>query len=268
MAQSTIENFYVTKARMDAHYDSLKVVLGAAVVNNDEAGYGQYQAWIHKWEPLVFAFHGDFTQLFTVMNTNMQARLSSHQPVSSVASNWYEVGPTDQPTEGASIGQCGSLIGGTGRINFVTIDPATNNNLIAGSHVGGLFYSMDGGENWANANTDLLPELGMSCCAIDPNNSGNLFAATGCNTSQPGQVEDTRSTGIFRSMSSGFGSPFTWQLIGNALGLNQLNAYQLDGSGPWEIKKLLIDPTNSAHIFVAFIKPQMRLTLILQMFNG
>src|ERR1700758_4049053 len=91
VAQSvTPENFYTIKARKDAYYDSLRAVVGDAAVNDDESGYGQYQAWLRNWEPLVSQFGGDFVALSNAMNTNYQARLSNPPSVSSLNSNWLE----------------------------------------------------------------------------------------------------------------------------------------------------------------------------------
>jgi hypothetical protein len=251
IAQSVVpENFYSIKARKDAYYDSIKVVAGIDALNEDESGYAQYQLWLRLWEPRVYPFQGDFVALNSSLNNNMQARLSNNnQSVSSVTSNWSQVGPYDQPLENLSSGQLGSQIGGTGRIDFITIDPNNVNNLIAGSPVGGLFYSTDGGEHWWNAETDQLPQsttIGMSCCAISPTggNAPNIFTATGDNPAWPNDVEWTQSTGVFRSLNAGFsGAPFNWQLIGSQT--------QLNGYWPWEIKKILIDPLNTNILYVA-----------------
>ena len=49
------------------------------------------------------------------------------------------------------------------------INPNNDNILWVGSPAGGLWKSIDGGQNWTS-NTDLLPNLGVSDIAIDPTN--------------------------------------------------------------------------------------------------
>ena len=49
----------------------------------------------------------------------------------------------------------------------MTFDPNNDNILWVGSPSGGLCEILDGGQNWTS-NTDLLPNLGVSDIAIDP----------------------------------------------------------------------------------------------------
>ena len=67
---------------------------------------------------------------------------------------------------------------GVGRINNVTFDPNNDDILWVGSPSGGLWKSIDGGQNWTS-NTDLLPNLGVSDIAIDPSNTNIMYIITG-----------------------------------------------------------------------------------------
>ena len=240
-AQTPPVNFYTIKARMDAYYDSIKQINGQSALNEDESGYGQYQAWINYWEPLVFP-SGNFSTPYNAINKIAQINSTRSGPSASVSSNWTELGPFIQPTESMS-GQ----IGGTGVIHFIRIDPQNSNNLVAGSPAGGLFYSTNGGDDWHNANTDQFPCLGVSDCVIDPHNSGNWFLATGDRTAIDAGVPPLydnnsgwhTSTGIYRKM----GTEFNWQRVASESDLGASDG--LGGILPgWQIKKLIFDPSD------------------------
>ncbi|MCX6312052.1 MAG: T9SS type A sorting domain-containing protein [Bacteroidetes bacterium] len=236
------ENFYVIKNKMDAHFDSIRAIIGDSALNADESNYGQYEAWVNRIEPLVYP-SGDLMIPYRAEFNNAQARLVAPPNTNSISASWMEIGPTDQPQE-LSGG------GGVGVIHFITIDPLNPNNLVVGSGGGGLFYSTDGGNDWFNANTDQLPKTSASCCAIDPQNSDNWFLGTGDVATIPNGRDDigyNSSFGIYRKMGSGF----NWQLIATAADLGAEDNITQQIFYGWHIRKLLIDPTNDNIVYAA-----------------
>jgi len=72
----------------------------------------------------------------------------------------------------ASIGPTGGSLFGT-----LAIDPKEPNTIYTPIDGGGVFKSLDGGENWAEVNTG-LDNWGTHFVVIDPNNSNILYVST------------------------------------------------------------------------------------------
>ncbi len=127
--------------------------------------------------------------------------------------NWTLEGPTN--------------IGG--RINCLAVDPADQNIIYAGSASGGVFKTVDGGNNW-NPIFDDQPYLSIGSITIDPNNSDRIFVGTGdVNISGYPFIGD----GIYKSENGGT----TWTHLG-------LEDQRI-------IAKIAIDPNNSDIIYTA-----------------
>ncbi len=75
---------------------------------------------------------------------------------------WVCLGPTDQG----------------GRADVITFDPVNPAIMYAGAVSGGLYKSIDGGENWFSL-SDQLANLCVGSFAIDPSNSSILYLGTG-----------------------------------------------------------------------------------------
>ncbi|MBN2668832.1 MAG: T9SS type A sorting domain-containing protein [Bacteroidales bacterium] len=86
---------------------------------------------------------------------------------------------------------------GNGRINAVTVDPSQNNVVYVCSASGGLWKSNTGGHQW-NTTTDVLPILGTSDVAVDPNNSDIIYLGTGDRDGL-----DTYGVGVYKSVDGG-----------------------------------------------------------------
>lgn len=138
--------------------------------------------------------------------------------------NWTPIG-----LESWTLGNSG-YNPGNGRINAVTIDPNNPQVLFACAASGGVWKSIDGGNSW-NTNTDQFPILGTSDVAIDPNNSNNVYLATGDR-----DASDTFGVGVYKSTNGGS----SWEPSG------LFNEYANDA---FIINALEIDPINSNIIF-------------------
>jgi hypothetical protein len=126
-----------------------------------------------------------------------------------VALEWECLGPNTQPIEnnpgGKAIPSYSTNRGnGTGRINFLYVDPDNEDRVFACSPSGGLFVTEDAGANWRNAGTDQLPISGVSSVTVNPQDPNNWIIATG--------DSDDRfmfSDGIWRTFDAGE----TWENI-------------------------------------------------------
>ena len=100
---------------------------------------------------------------------------------------------------------------GNGRVNCIAFDPLDTNIIWIGSPAGGLWKSIDGGNNWTT-NTDNLPVLGVSHIAIDPNNSQIMYIVTG-----DAHGSDTYTVGVLKSNDGGV----NWSATGLSYNISQ-----------------------------------------------
>ena len=143
----------------------------------------------------------------------------------ALEANWTSYGPDDVPLQGNGTKR------GVGRINVVEFDPNNSDVLWVGSPSGGLWKSIDGGQNWTS-NTDLLPNLGVSDIAINPLNTDIMYIATGDRDGG-----DTYAYGVMKSTDGGE----TWNTTGLSFQVN----YAYRGN------RILINPNNTNILIVS-----------------
>ncbi|MBW1294261.1 starch-binding protein [Aquimarina litoralis] len=149
-----------------------------------------------------------------------QSRKAANQKVTS---NWLPIGPFDHdPTNSWSPGQ--------GRINVGIIDPNQSNVMYVGAPAGGIWKSIDNGQNWEPL-SDYLPQIGVSGIAIDYNNSNVIYISTGDD-----DANDSFGIGVLKSIDGGH----TW----NKTGLEVSDQYERGND-------IYIDPNNSNKLWVA-----------------
>lgn len=117
---------------------------------------------------------------------------------------------------------------GNGRLNCIAVDPNDTSIIYVGSPTGGLWKSIDAGQNW-NTCFDSLAWVGVSSVAIDPQNSQHVYAGTG---DRDGMWLE--GAGLYESFDGGQ----TWEEAG------------LNSQGRM-INKILINPENSQTLFLA-----------------
>ena len=164
-----------------------------------------------------------YEQLYIEYNKLInQPKSTSQTPFEA---NWQAFGPTQVPL------QYNGRKRGVGRINNVTFDPNNDNILWVGSPSGGLWKSIDGGQNWTS-NTDLLPNLGVSDIAIDPTNTDIMYIITGDR-----DADDTYAYGLMKSTDGGE----SWNSTGLSFNIN--SAYRGN--------RILINPNNTNILIVS-----------------
>ena len=164
-----------------------------------------------------------YEQLYIEYNKLInQPKSTSQTPFEA---NWQAFGPTQVPLQNNGRKR------GVGRINNVTFDPNNDNILWVGSPSGGLWKSIDGGQNWTS-NTDLLPNLGVSDIAIDPTNTDIMYIITGDR-----DADDTYAYGLMKSTDGGE----SWNSTGLSFNIN--SAYRGN--------RILINPNNTNILIVS-----------------
>jgi photosystem II stability/assembly factor-like uncharacterized protein len=192
--------------------------------SGDDWGYQQFKRWEWFMEPRTYPT-GEFFDpeiLFKEYQNqkSVQQRLSIHP--ATTAANWTFIGPSTVPSNG----------GGVGRINAVRIDPTDPSIVYACSANGGLWKSSTGGSNWSTF-TDLLPALGVSDVAVNPNYHDSIFIGTGDRDGYENGADfwgGTYSAGVLVSPDGGQ----TWNPTGLSYVQTQSNI----------VHRVLINPDN------------------------
>lgn len=160
--------------------------------------------------------------------------------------DWECLGPNYTPLEnnpgGKAIPTYSAGRGnGTGRINFLLVNPQDPSEVFACSPTGGLFHTTDEGRNWEVAGTDKLPVSGTSSITIDPNQDDRWIIATG--------DSDDRfmfSDGVWRTDDGGE----NWTNINGRKPNNRIPTTPNDDN--WTlIRKVVMHPCDANRVFVA-----------------
>ena len=187
------------------------------------SGYKPFKRWENHWKKFVKA---DGTlptpqelwdTYLSTKNNNVSKNFMTDQ------SNWVPVGPFTHTNTG-------SWSSGQGRVNVVVKDEAIANTYYAGAPAGGFWKSTDSGATW-NTFTDNLPQIGVSGIAVDYNNPGTIYIATGDDDGG-----DSSSIGVMKSTDAGL----TW----NTTGLNA-------GNTPTSLNDIYLSSTNANIVWVA-----------------
>ncbi|MCG9909797.1 MAG: T9SS type A sorting domain-containing protein [Flavobacteriales bacterium] len=136
---------------------------------------------------------------------------------------WEPVGPINVPF--AYYGA------GIGRVNVIAFHPTDSLTLWAGSPSGGLWKTVDGGNNWTT-NTDMLSNLGISDIVINPHNPDEMYIASGDRNGG-----DTESYGVLKSTDGGE----NWNLTDLVFTL----------PGSVQVTRLIMDTANTQVLYAA-----------------
>lgn len=192
-------------------------------------GFNQFKRWEAYMEPRVYP-SGDITLPSHNYEEFEKYKASLHNTNRSMpTANWLPLGPTGSVTNSYFIGAA--------RVNFIRFNPVDNNIIWTVSPLGGLWKSIDAGQNWTT-NTDLLPIIGCSDVAINPLDTQIMYLATGDANGTTSHLT-LSSIGILKSTDGGV----TWPLSSNTMN------WQV--SWGRNIYKLLIHPTQPDTIFAA-----------------
>lgn len=208
-------NFYEVKQEFNAFWGNKIYERGK--------GYRQYQRWEWFTEQRVYPSGNRPAQSIAY-----KERLEfdqSYPSTNSRSANWQPWGPSSWTTVPSGYNP------GIGRVNFIIEDPNNSNILFLGAPSGGLWKSFDAGVNWAPL-TDDFTAIGVTGIAINPNNSNEMYIATG-----DGFGADTYSVGVFKSFDGGL----NWSPTGMS---NNVTDFIRS-------RRIKIHPSNSDILFLA-----------------
>lgn len=211
-------------------YDVIKA--GATYFKGREKGKGsgwkQFQRWIIDNEPVFFPtgdrcnYKADLPYLLGKQKLTAH-NLKKSAKAAATKINWTEIGPYVPLKR-----YFDDKRNGNGRVDAIYVDPSNSNRIYIGCRGGGMWTTLDGGENWT-VKTDNLGITGVTSIAVNPNNTDEIYIATA--------LSDNRSLGVFKSLDAGD----TWQQT-------HLN-YELAFSRA--INKILMDPSDPNILFAA-----------------
>jgi photosystem II stability/assembly factor-like uncharacterized protein len=159
--------------------------------------------------------------------------------------DWECVGPNEMPAElnpgkDAIPGYAINRGNGTGRVNFLLVDPDNPRRVFACSPTGGLFITENGGENWHVGGTDALPVSGVASVTISRQDRNCWFITTG-----DGDDTFQFSDGVWRTTDGGK----TWE---NINGTSQRRAVPITEVS-WDYTrscKILAHPYNANQVWL------------------
>jgi hypothetical protein len=228
IATDTSINFYLYAQRLWNNH--------LAPYENDSSAkemIEQYQSWFHFWENRVCQ---DTTSGGTMFGTYGQAldglMINTWDCLGKGGGNWSCVGPFpdyyNKPTDAE------------GRMHQLWIDPTDENHILAASASGGVWKTVNGGQNWVNitdgANLTQFPgTLGVDFLVVDPLNYNNIWLSTSTYGST-GDWYGRYGLGMMYSQDAGQ----TWQVDNSyrtATGTNYNSGWSLS-----EVAKLAYEP--------------------------
>jgi PKD repeat protein len=181
-------NFFEVQEEFNAYWGNRNYERGK--------GFRQYQRW--KWitEPRTYPTGERVANSHAFIERT--AFEQTYPTAGSRTANWQPWGPSAWTTAPTGYNP------GIGRVNFIVEDPNNSAVLYVGAPSGGLWKSIDGGVDWQPL-TDDFTALGVTGIAINPQNSDEIYIATG-----DGFGSSTYSVGVYKSTDGGM----TWTITG------------------------------------------------------
>ena len=176
------------------------------------SGYVQFKRWEYNAKRLMNeAGYLPKTEAVLAEIENYNAYLNTSSATrQSLTDNWEELGPQDWNATT-------SWNPGVGRITGIAIDQNNSDHMIVGANTGGVWKTIDGGENWMPLG-DYFSNLRVYSVTIHPTNSDHYFFGS------------TNGL-IYHSLDAGA----TWNLLGDM--------------GSSSVNKILVHPTDPSIIF-------------------
>ncbi len=179
-------NFYTVQQSFEQYWENKEIEKGK--------GWKQFKRWEAFWAPRVYP------EGIRPNTASFGPSLGFLSSQSEDWGDWKPIGPF-----------VGNQLNGVGRINNIAFDPADANQYWVSTPAGGLWKTVDNGQNWVTT-TDQFPNLGISDIVINPKNPQVIYLATGDKDGG-----DTYSYGILKSVNGGE----TWATTGLANSVTQ-----------------------------------------------
>ncbi|HLO53734.1 MAG TPA: hypothetical protein VK169_05560 [Saprospiraceae bacterium] len=137
---------------------------------------------------------------------------------------------------------------GIGRVSRLAFHPTDPNIIFAGSRFGGLFKSVNGGNNWEPI-SEYVASLGIAGIAVHPTNPNIMYVLSGDGDNTGGSFDGgyfinpgellSASNGVYKTVNGGM----TWFKLPNFEGISADSIYMSH--------KLIMHPTNPEILFAA-----------------
>ncbi|MBI1835817.1 MAG: T9SS type A sorting domain-containing protein [Flavobacteriia bacterium] len=194
------------------YFNNQKALYGEGKLLEEGSEYQEYLKWYEYWKTRLtpeMSVKQYYEYLSTVKNTKLTKSVGN-------LDNWTELGPFDKPIAGINdIGNGGSDRG-IGIIHSLIVNKINPNKLLAFSRAGGLYYSMDKGQNWSNAGSDKWWRSGCSGMAFAPNNETTWYGVSNVGGTHYWQYAPIGDGGVYRTDNSGL----NWSIIGDKYDFN------------------------------------------------
>ena len=176
----------------------------------------------------------------SVGTTSADAAMASTESTvmtAAVTGSWTPIGPAP-----ISNGQTFSVVNSvSGRLTAIAINPANRNVVYAGTAMGGVYRSLDGGANWTPI-MDNAASLAIGAITIDPSNPTRVYVGTG----EPNFGQRCYfGVGVYRIDNAESDEPT------RTLTLLNHDAAGNDVFGGRGVSKILVTPNNPDVIFVS-----------------
>ncbi|MCC6690449.1 MAG: hypothetical protein IT235_02845, partial [Bacteroidia bacterium] len=245
-------NIYSQFKKWDNYFDGKKKINSKSEELIQEGGiYDQYMHERMFWEPRLFP-HGSMNVYAKQMKTyhtlypnnnsiKKGAKLSQgtlSPSLMSLPGQWRELGPNTPPSPNSSGPIYNPQSLGIGPVEFIRLSPFNNGELLCGSTTGGLFYSANNGDNWANAGTDTQwIQSGCKNAAFDANFVNN-WVAVSSGQAENGSTNIRYTGGVYRTLDKGT----SWTKIADYNNLGGINTI---------LNKVILPKSLSKKAFVA-----------------
>ncbi len=224
------------KAGMAEYLDSLKSTMDSTSFYQGGSEYREFMFFEQQWAPRL-AHHGSFSMYMDEEVSLSGLSDANYNYVSE--ESWRELGPNKGQTASGTAE-------GIGPMEFVTFfDNGTASStqyMLAGSTLGGLFYSTDNGNSWDLSGSDKWDLPGCAWAIFHPTDHETWYACSGSGHSA-GSSFITKLGGIYRTTDEGQ----NWSLIADWM--------DFGSAGSWTtVYKILLEPNDPKTLYAATSK--------------
>jgi len=174
---STLDgNFHEKRAAIQTFFEQ-----NPELIDEPGSGYKDFIRWQEFWSARVNETGNYFTANDAMLAYQNDISLYCNGS-SSIDVNWELLGPISTPPR-VDLNSPNYGSHGMGITRAVWVNPANPNHILLGSGSGGLWKSMDGGQNWTNiTDSSGLMTLGVNSIAVHPI-TGFIYITTGIESS-------------------------------------------------------------------------------------
>ncbi|MFD1552412.1 hypothetical protein DNU06_10730 [Putridiphycobacter roseus] len=152
--------------------------------------------------------------------------------------DWQSMGPNERPEGRISAA-------GIGPVEFIRISTLSPNKMLAGSLMGGLFISENGGDDWRNSGSDGWLSSGCAWAEFHPKNSNIWFAVSIRDDANGAPGSIGKNGGVMRTRDNGV----TWEKVANYHDFDKGSYVTIYGLRfhPVEVNKLYVHTSDGLY---------------------